>query len=750
MTGSSTELEQEQRYIDVLYARLDHLRERTAEELRAIRRVGPSGTPQNRSERDAFATLHEHRLAQLEAVEDRLAFGRLDLTDGLRRYIGRVGLSDQDQTQLLVDWRAPAARSFYQATAAAPDDVVRRRHLSTRGRKVTGVEDEVLDLDAMDDSERRTLNGEGALLAAIGAHRTGRMGDIVATIQAEQDRVIRSELAGILVVQGGPGTGKTAVALHRAAYLLYTHRERLANRGVLVVGPNDLFLRYIGQVLPSLGETGVVMSTPAQLYPGLDAHGVEAPEVAALKGDLRMVDVVAAAVRNRQRVPASTLQLAVDGQVVELTPAAVDAARSRARRSRRPHNLARNQFVREMLDHLADGLGAALGMTVDDDNRKDLVSELRDSRDVRRELNLAWMPLTPERLLADLFADPARLSAAAPQLSDAERALLHRERGTPWTVADVPLLDEAAELLGEDDSGALLAAQAQAEQRRSELEYARGVLQIGGGNPQLSGLPRVTAEDLARRFSEDGPTMTVAERAEHDRAWAYGHVVVDEAQELSAMTWRLLMRRCPLRSMTLVGDIAQTGALAGAHSWQEVLEPYVKDRWRLEELTVNYRTPAQIMAVASAVLERAGIQANAPESVREGDWPPSALRVEPRDGATLARAIAHELRAVSGGRLAVIVPAAQRAPVLEALVAALPPGTVGDGREAMDSPIVVLTVAGAKGLEFDAVVLVEPAAIERESPRGANDLYVAITRPTQRLLVLHSEDLPPGLDSLAS
>jgi DNA helicase IV len=750
VTGSSTELEQEQRYIDVLYARLDHLRERTAEELRAIRRVGPSGTPQNRSERDAFATLHEHRLAQLEAVEDRLAFGRLDLTDGLRRYIGRVGLSDQDQTQLLVDWRAPAARSFYQATAAAPDDVVRRRHLSTRGRQVTGVEDEVLDLDAMDATERRTLNGEGALLAAIGAHRTGRMGDIVATIQAEQDRVIRSDLAGILVVQGGPGTGKTAVALHRAAYLLYTYRERLANHGVLVVGPNDLFLRYIGQVLPSLGETGVVMSTPAQLYPGLDATGVEAPEVAALKGDLRMADVIAAAVRNRQRVPSSTLQLAVDGQVIELTPAAVDAARSRARRSRRPHNLARNQFVREMLDHLADGLGAALGVTVDEDSRKELVSDLRDSRDVRRELNLAWMPLTPERLLADLFADPARLAAASPGLSDAERALLHRERGTPWTPADVPLLDEAAELLGEDDTSALLAAQEQAEARRAELEYARGVLQIGGGNPQISDLPRVTAEILARRFSDDGPTMSVAERAEHDRAWAYGHVVVDEAQELSPMTWRLLMRRCPLRSMTLVGDIAQTGALAGAHSWQEVLGPYVEDRWRLEELTVNYRTPAQIMTLASAVLDAAGIQVTAPESVRDGDWPPSALRVEPRDGATLARAIAHELRAVSGGRLAVIVPAAQQGPVLDALVAGLPEGAVGAGRDAMDSPVVVLTVAGAKGLEFDAVVLVEPAAIERESPRGANDLYVAITRPTQRLLVLHSEDLPPGLDTLSN
>ena len=742
MTGSTAELEQEQAYIDVLYARLDQLRARTAEELRAIRRTGPSGTPQNRSERDAFAALHEHRLAQLEAVEDRLAFGRLDLTDGLRRYIGRVGLSDESQTQLLVDWRAPAARTFYQATAAAPADVVRRRHLSTRGRKVTGVEDEVLDLDAMDATERSTLNGEGALLAAIGAHRTGRMGDIVATIQAEQDRVIRSDLAGILVVQGGPGTGKTAVALHRAAFLLYTHRERLSRTGVLVVGPNDLFLRYIGQVLPSLGETGVVMSTPAQLYPGLDADGVEEPEVAALKGDLRMARVMAAAVRNRQRVPARTLSLGVDGQVVELTPAAVDAARSRARRSRRPHNLARAVFVRDVLDYLARGLAQQLGTTLDADNHAELVAELRDSRDVRREINLAWMPLTPKQLLADLFADPARLAAAAPELTADERALLQRERGAPWTVADVPLLDEAAELLGEDDTGARLAAQAQAEQRRSELEYARGVLQIGGGSAL------VDAETLAARFADEGPALSLAERAEHDRSWAYGHVVVDEAQELSPMTWRLLMRRCPLRSMTLVGDIAQTGALAGARSWREVLERYVESRWRLEELTVNYRTPAQIMTLASAVLDAAGIEANAPESVRDGEWPPRARRFETGDLAALTCGVAEELAASNGGRLAVIVPRDLHDAVVGELIAGLPAGAVGAGRDAMDSPVAVLTVAGAKGLEFDGVVLVEPAAIRRESTRGANDLYVAITRPTQRLLVLHSEPLPPGLDQL--
>ncbi|MDQ1603304.1 MAG: hypothetical protein QOE01_1149, partial [Actinomycetota bacterium] len=357
---STSELEHEQSYVDRLYARLDELRARTAQELAAVRRAGPSGTPQNRSERDAFATLHEDRLAQLEAVEDRLAFGRLDLVGDGHRYIGRLGLSDEHQSQLLVDWRAPAARSFYQATAAQPGDVVRRRHLATRGRRVVGVEDEVLDLAALDHDDRRSLNGEGALLAAIGAHRTGRMGDIVATIQAEQDRVIRADLAGVLVVQGGPGTGKTAVALHRAAYLLYTHRDRLRRSGVLLVGPNTLFLRYIEAVLPSLGETGVVMSTPGTLFPGVEATGEDPPDVAVLKGDPRMARVVAAAVRARQRVPETTRRLQVDRVGLALTPAMVSAARSRARRGRKPHNLARSGFLLDLLDQLAAQLAEAL------------------------------------------------------------------------------------------------------------------------------------------------------------------------------------------------------------------------------------------------------------------------------------------------------------------------------------------------------------------------------------------------------
>jgi DNA helicase IV len=752
VTVSTDEIQTEQAYLDLLYTRLDQLRERAATDLARVRRTAPSGTHQNRSERDAFATLHEARLAQLEAVEDRLSFGRLDLQGGGRRYVGRIGLSDEEQTQLLVDWRAPAARSFYQATAAAPEDVVRRRHLATRGRTVVGVEDEVLDLERLDQAQRATLSGEGALLAAVGAARTGRMADIVATIQAEQDKVIRSDLGGVLVVQGGPGTGKTAVALHRAAYLLYTHRDRLARSGVLVVGPNTLFLRYIEQVLPSLGETGVVMSTPGELYPGVEAGVEDIADVAALKGDLRMARVIARAVRARQRVPRGARIMNVDGYQLELQPAVVASARGRARRTRKPHNLARSGFLLDLLDRLAADLAIRMGTTITDDNREDMIADLRDSADVRRELNLAWMPVTAEQLLRDLYADPDQLAEAAPDLTRAERALLRRGRAAAWTISDVPLLDEAAELLGEDDTASRLAARRAAAERAAEIAYAQQTLQSTGAG---GGLPRVSAEQLAERFADSGPSLTVAERAETDRTWAFGHVVVDEAQELSAMMWRLLMRRNPARSMTLVGDVAQVGSAAGASSWAQVLDPYVRDRWRLEELTVNYRTPAAIMAVASDVLAGAGVTASTPQSVRDGECPPTVQAVpaglgalDPAAVSAVTAAVRDELAVLGSGRLAVVGPAAVVDRLRSALSDALPPGSVGEGRTALDSPVVVLGVTDVKGLEFDAVVLVEPGEILRASPRGANDLYVALTRPTQRLRVLASGDLPTGMGSL--
>jgi len=739
----ATELAREQQYVDQLYARLDELRAHTAEELAAVRRQRPSGTHQNRSERDAFATLYEQRLAQLNAVEDRLCFGRFDTRDAVRRYVGRIGLSDEDRQQMLVDWRAPAARLFYQATAAVPGDVVRRRHLTTRGRGVVAIEDEVLDLDSIDDSERSTLSGEGALFAALNARRTGRMGDIVATIQAEQDEIIRSELPGVLIVQGGPGTGKTAVALHRAAYLLYTHRDRLARSGVLLVGPNQVFLRYIEKVLPSLGETGVVMFTAGELFPGVVATVDDPPEVAAIKGDLRMARTIASAVRARQRVPSRPLTMDVEGRQLVLRPHAVAAAQERARRGSRPHNVARVTYVKEILEQLASQYARVLGLRLDSDNRTDLLAELRESRDVRREINLTWMPLTPQRLLEDLYCDRARLSAAAPYLSAASLDLLYRERGSDFTISDVPLLDEAAELLGDDDS-ALRADRAAAQQRQAEIDYARGALQISGGGGGL-----VSAEQLASRFVDEGPVLSAAERAAVDRSWAYGHLVVDEAQELSAMAWRLLMRRCPTKSMTLVGDVAQTGSAAGAKSWASAMGPHVGDRWRLAELTVNYRTPAQVMQLASAVLQAAGVSAQAPQSVREGDFAPVAQRITADDPAAVLSGVRLELELLGEGRLAVITPRSLTGPVFAALAEELPVGVVARGARALDAPVAVLSTSEAKGLEFDTVVLVEPAVILEESPHGANDLYVALTRPTQRLRVLYSGVLPAGLEALA-
>ncbi|WP_299035738.1 AAA family ATPase [uncultured Pseudokineococcus sp.] len=744
----------EQDAADERYDRLDDLRRRTAAELAAVRRSETTGTHQNRSERDSFAALHEGRLAQLDAVEDRLVFGRLDLRDGETRYVGRLGLADEAQRRLLVDWRAPASEPFYQATAARPAGVVRRRHLSLRGRTVAGLEDDVLDVDGLAEQMLVALGGEGALMAALGAQRTGRMGDIVATIQAEQDAVIRSDARGVLVVQGGPGTGKTAVALHRAAYLLYAHRERLARSGVLVVGPSPVFLRYIEQVLPSLGENGVLTATAGQLYPGVDAREADRPAVARLKGDARWLEVLARAVAARQRVPAEPQRLDVEGTTVVLAPRAVERARARARATGQAHNDAREGFVRELLLHLADLVGRAQGNRLEPEDRPAVVADLRASRDVRVALNLAWMPMSPQKLLGDLLTRPHRLAEAAEGLFDArEQALLQRAADAPWTVDDVPLLDEAAELLGADEGAEAAHARRDAERRRAEeVAFARDVLDSGAGGGIVS------AEDLAERFGDSAPTLTVAERAGGDRTWVFGHVVVDEAQELSPMMWRLLVRRCPSRSMTVVGDLAQTRSAAGASAWGEVLDPFAEGRWRLVELTVNYRTPQQVMDAAAAVLALSGAPGRTPTSVREGEGPPELTEL-PALGEERAEAlrevVAAEAGRTAGGRLAVLCPPARLAETASALVGRLrsPDGArvpVATGPGALENPVAVMTVADSKGLEFDAVVLVEPAEVlggpDAEDPRaGAHDLYVAMTRPTQRLHVLTSPGLDPAL-----
>jgi DNA helicase IV len=772
--GSNDECAREQGYVSMLYGRLDDLREQASRRRDASLRV-TGGTPQARSERETAITLYTDQLAQLSAVENGLCFGRLDFSEGERRYIGRIGIFDDsgDYEPLLLDWRAPAARPFYLATAASPEGVTRRRHIRTRYRTVIDLDDEVLDLTATRRSAHEDVTGEAALLAALDASRTGRMRDIVETIQAEQDRVIRDDLGGTLVVQGGPGTGKTAVALHRVAYLLYTYRQQLSTRVVLVVGPNETFLRYISQVLPSLAETGVLLGTVGDLYPGITARRPEPPEAAEIKGRLEMTDVLSAAIRDRELVPDRFIDLAIDQDMLRLDRAVCEDARAWARNCGKLHNLARPIFDTEVIHALSLQLAERIGtdpyaddplggddapgdpQILEEADLAEIRRELREQPEVRAALDWMWPILTPQELLSDLYASADRLATAAPHLSDAERALLLRGPGDGWTPADVPLLDEAAELLGADDKP----TDALAEKRRRErIAYAEGALEIMSGSASLdfedeaeseilSATDMLEAERLAERHEEEA-RLTPAERAAADRKWAFGHIVVDEAQELSPMAWRLLMRRCPSRSMTVVGDVAQTGDLAGTSSWSQALEPYVDHRWRLEELTVNYRTPAEIMAVGGGLLAAIDPALRPPRSVRSTGVEPWAARVEPEHLAEgLVDVVLREAVEVDDGRIGVIVAAGQEEELGAAVTKSVPEAAVGEQPD-LSSRVVVLTVRQAKGLEFDSVVVVEPARILAESPRGLSDLYVALTRATQRLGVLHTEPLPAGLDGL--
>ncbi|MEU2563481.1 UvrD-helicase domain-containing protein [Streptomyces longispororuber] len=746
---STEELREEQQFVSGLYARLDALRAEAESAVRAsLEQVG-NGL-QARLERDVLVAERSGLLAALDAGENGLCFGRLVFRDGRDHHIGRIGIraSDAERTPLVVDWRAEVARPFYLATGHTPMGLRRRRHISTEGREVTGLHDEILDLSDATRTGHEGADADEVLLAALNSARTGRMQDIVQTIQAEQDRIIRAPHQGVLVVEGGPGTGKTVVALHRAAYLLYAHREQLAKRAVLIVGPNPAFLGYISDVLPALGETGVMLASLGELFPGVTATGTDTPAAAEVKGRAAMADVLKRALEDRQRLPEPGAPVVIehdDGDLVLDWEIAYEA-RAAARETRLPHNLARPTFAFHVIDALTRQLAERIGHDpyggpnfLGPDDIAQIGKGIAAAAEVHAAIEELWPTLTPQGFVADYLREPA-------YVSDADAAAVRREPGAAWTPADVPLLDEAAELLGKDDSAAL--ARAEAERQR-QVAYAQGVLDVSyasrtyefedkeesdpDGSEVLLAHDIIDAERMAERH-EEADHRSAAERAAADRTWAFGHIVVDEAQELSAMAWRLLMRRCPTRSMTLVGDPAQTAEAGGVGSWTDILAPYVEDRWEFTRLGVNYRTPAEIMAVAAEVPRAAGRPGfEPPRSVRATGVEPWARHVAPDDlPAEVAKAVADT--PAGEGRLAVIAPRALHATLAPAL-----DGVTAGEEPDLTRPVVLLDPRQTKGLEFDTVLVLEPTHYE------PSDLYVALTRATQRLGVLHTEALPEPL-----
>ncbi|MFD1662624.1 HelD family protein [Streptomyces caeni] len=738
-------MRQEQEFIDGLYERVDALRGDT--ETSVANALAQGHTPlQARLERDVLVAERSGLLAALNAVDGSLCFGRIDLASGHSHHIGRIGLraDDTDRTPILIDWRAEVARPFYLATGHTPMGLRRRRHISTDGRRVTALHDEILDLGDRERTGHEDPSGDAVLLAALNSARTGRMSDIVRTIQADQDRIIRAPHRGVLVVEGGPGTGKTAVALHRAAYLLYEHRELLARRAVLIVGPNPAFLGYIGEVLPSLGETGVLLATVGELFPGVRATAADTPEAAAVKGRAGMADVLARAVRDRQALPDPVIAIEHDRDVLLLDDGLVNVARERTRAAKLPHNEAREHFEGHILNTLTDMVAERIGTDPYDGSNLLDASDLTQIRDELAEnpgvwsaIDLLWPRLTPQRLVADFLAHPEGY------VSDEDAAAIRRPVTRAWTTADVPLLDEAAELLGEDDRAARAHA---AREREARVSYAQGVLDVSyasrtyefedkeDGDPDASEV--LSAHDIidAERFAErqeEADHRSTAERAAADRTWAFGHIIVDEAQELSPMAWRLLMRRSPTRSMTLVGDPAQTAEAGGVGSWSEILQPYVGDRWEHTRLGVNYRTPSEIMDVAAAVVRAVDPGFDPPRSVRS-----TGVRPWGRATGDLPGAVAEAVRemAPAEGRLAVIAPRA-----LHRSLAARLEGVTAGAEPDLARSVVLLDPRQSKGLEFDSVLVVEPGRY------GTSDLYVALTRATQRLGVVYAGKPPKAL-----
>lgn len=728
--GQSREIAAEQDYVDTLFAHLDAevagARARLEQVQQDVDPDNPDSDALVRRETEYHAL--NAKLDALTVAEIGLVFGRIDIADEGgehpvpgrpdldRRYIGRMGIDDRDDhyRTLLLDWRAPMARPFYLATTANPEGVELRRQIRTKGRQVTGVDDEVLSGQVADEPTA-DVGSEAALRHAMNQARTGHMTSIVETIQREQDEIIRDDTRGVLIVQGGPGTGKTAVALHRVAYLLYTWREQLARTGVLIVGPNQTFLEYISRVLPELGETGVVLATIGDLVPGFTPTGTESLIGREIKGSEEMVTILKRAVQAWQTVPESTVHVTVGSIELQVTQKLVKAARTRARRSRKPHNQAREifreEFTRLLAAQMAERIGAdPLGGAnlLSEADIDQLHDDLADEPALRSLIDEFFPEITPLQVLKNLLTNTDAIEEVAYDYDETTQEALYRSPDAPLTPSDTALLDELAVLIGmpsPDDERAKAD-----EQWRREVAEAEDALDVLASSEStdndddmfeaeiLSAHDVIDAETLAARQQETDNRST-AQRAKEDYTWAYGHVIVDEAQELSPMEWRMIFRRSPSRWMTLVGDTAQTGSPAGTDDWAGALDPFVGTRYALHELTVNYRTPTEIMEVANELLEIIDPDAAPAVAIRSTGQP---VRYFP------AGTDPHSVL-FDDGRLSHIITAEN--------------------------------VDDVKGLEFDHVVVVDPAEIVGASNQGWQNLYVAYTRATQTLTVIG--DLPP-------
>jgi DNA helicase IV len=709
----------EQRYLDRVYTRLDQLRESAAEVEKAgygLARVGNFGAL---VERDAMVYHAARRRRALESEHEGLVFGRLDLRPDARtgtdaaavepavpggevRYIGRLGLRDEAYESLVVDWRAPAAAPFYRATPTDRMGVVRRRTIRSSGEQVTGVEDDLLDPAAAPPG--MPVVGDGALLATI-ARATGRgMRDIVATIQREQDEAIRSPASGVTIVRGGPGTGKTAVALHRAAYLLYADRNRFESGGVLVVGPSEVFVGYVSRVLPSLGEDTVTLRSLGQLVEGVHAARHDPAEVAAVKGSTRMARVLARA--SRDAVPGSPARLRVlyRGELLSLDRNALDEARGNAL----GHGASRNAVRAKAAGYLLDALwrqSVELLPPMRQQAREDFASDIAERREFTSFMRGWWPVLRPLDVLGWL-ADRERLARYANGILDGtEVATLASSLAALGTegpsVDDVALLDELGELLGEPP--------VRNRPVRDPYHVMDGVREV------TTYADRVAA---ARAVAVERP-------ADYRD---YAHIVVDESQDVSPMQWRMVGRRGPYASWTIVGDPAQAAWVNAAEA-ARARDAAVGTRRRSEYvLTTNYRNSAEIFDLAARVIRRAEPRIDLPTAVRKTGVPPVHVTVGEPELARAVRDAAASVLDEVAGTVGVITATARR-------------DEVAGWVEGLD-PDRLQTVGGldAKGMEYDGVVVVEPAELRDESASGVRTLYVALSRATQRLVTVGTDD----------